>query len=71
VVGAAQQRLHSAELKLADARKSPHAGYDLHKLEADVVEAQRLLVVAKRRAEADAAVRTDKARLEAELAEGR
>jgi hypothetical protein len=67
-VTAAAIRLAIAQRQLADARKHPEAGHDLHRLEADIVEAKRLVTVDKRRAEADVANRAYKARLEAELA---
>ena len=64
-IGAAQARLTIAQRKLADARKHLEAGHDLHALEATVAAAEWLLVVAKTRAEADAANGADKAQLEA------
>jgi hypothetical protein len=52
-IPAAQQRLRSAELKLADARANPSHIHHFSRLEDDLEEARRLLEVAHKRAEAD------------------
>src|SRR5262249_1267364 len=51
-VGAAMQRLRTAERILADARANPKALHHFSRLEDDVAEAKRLVEVAKDRAAA-------------------
>jgi hypothetical protein len=49
----AKMRLRGAEVTLADAERHPEAGYDLHQLRSNVIEAKKLLGVAERREAAD------------------
>jgi hypothetical protein len=63
-VGAAQQRLRTAQATLADARANPKALHDLSRLENDVLEAKRLVAVAYERAQADMRIAAEKAALD-------
>ena len=63
-VGAAQQRLRTAQAILADARANPKALHDLSRLENDVLEAKRLVEVAYERAQADMRIAAEKAALD-------
>ena len=63
-VGAAEQRLRTAQRILADARTNPKAMHHFSRLEDNVAEAKRLLEVAHERAEADMRIAAEKAAID-------